>query len=114
MRVGSWKRCTKTNTEHKERDSLGSRSCGHHGRPSRELAKKMMVEIYEIWNSNTGVLGDMKELYIGNTHTNSIMNLSDLPGRNSDRFAIAEVAMESCYVFTELLDNEDCRSLLQE
>jgi hypothetical protein len=53
----------------------------------------------------------VKEPLTGNSHTNPIVDLTYLPVMYLDTFAIALMATESCYVFMELLDVEDGRSL---
>ena len=52
----------------------------------------------------------MQEACIGVFHANPILDLSHLPVRSLDVFAIALMATESCYVFMELLNVEDGRS----
>ena len=69
------------------------------------------MEIYQVWNGKIEASGAMKEPCTGNFHTNPRLNLDYLPGLSVDTFAIAVMATESCYVFMELFDVEDGRSL---
>lgn len=70
------------------------------------------MEIYDIWNGDTGASGGLKEPCAGNFHTNSTVDLSYLPGTSVDAFAIAAPMTESCYVFMESFDREDGRSIV--
>lgn len=107
MRKRKWERSTNVHPEHRGSCSFEMVNCGHCILPSIEQAKRVVMEIYDIWNGDTGASGGMKEPCTGNFHTNPIVNLSYLPGISLDTFAIAVVPTESCYVFMELLDDED-------